>query len=30
MLRRIENADSSSVEQRIVPFEILTPESIWT
>ncbi|MCZ7909206.1 LacI family DNA-binding transcriptional regulator [Agrobacterium leguminum] len=30
MLRRIENGDSSSVEQRIVPFEILTPESIWT
>lgn len=30
MLRRIEGKESASVEQRIVPFEILTPESIWT
>lgn len=30
MLRRIESRDTQSVEQRIVPFEILTPESIWT
>lgn len=30
MLRRIESGDTGSMEQRIVPFEILTPESIWT
>ncbi|SCW50060.1 LacI family transcriptional regulator [Rhizobium mongolense subsp. loessense] len=30
MLRLIERKDTLSVEQRIVPFEILTPESIWT
>ncbi|ASY65390.1 Transcriptional regulator, LacI family (plasmid) [Sinorhizobium sojae CCBAU 05684] len=30
MLRQIERKDTTSVEQRIVPFEILTPESIWT
>jgi LacI family transcriptional regulator len=30
MLRRLDSGDTMSVEQRIVPFEILTPESIWT
>lgn len=30
MLRLIERRDTSSIEQRIVPFDILTPESIWT
>jgi LacI family transcriptional regulator len=30
MLRRLETRDSASIEQRIVPFDILTPESIWT
>lgn len=30
MLRLIERRESSSIEQRIVPFDILTPESIWT
>lgn len=30
MLKRLDAGDTASVEQRIVPFEILTPESIWT
>ncbi|OCJ57050.1 hypothetical protein A6U93_24630 (plasmid) [Agrobacterium tumefaciens] len=30
MLRLIERKDTPSIEQRIVPFDILTPESIWT
>ncbi|PSH70089.1 LacI family transcriptional regulator [Phyllobacterium brassicacearum] len=30
MLRLIERRDAASIEQRIVPFDILTPESIWT
>ncbi|MBD9490067.1 MULTISPECIES: LacI family DNA-binding transcriptional regulator [unclassified Ensifer] len=30
MLRLIERRDTPSIEQRIVPFDILTPESIWT
>lgn len=30
MLRLIDRRDTSSIEQRIVPFDILTPESIWT
>jgi LacI family transcriptional regulator len=30
MLRLIERRDTVSIEQRIVPFEIVTPESIWT
>lgn len=30
MLRRLESRDGSSIQQRIVPFDILTPESIWT
>nr|WP_246432696.1 substrate-binding domain-containing protein [Rhizobium leucaenae] len=30
MLRRLELRDTPSIEQRIVPFDILTPESIWT
>ncbi|BCG76031.1 LacI family transcriptional regulator [Mesorhizobium sp. 113-1-2] len=30
MLRMIERTDTRLIEQRIVPFEILTPESIWT
>lgn len=30
MLHLIERRDIASIEQRIVPFEILTPESIWT
>lgn len=30
MLRLIERRDAHSIEQRIVPFDILTPESIWT
>lgn len=30
MLRLIERKDTSSIEQRIVPFDILTPESVWT
>jgi LacI family transcriptional regulator len=30
MLGRLESPESASIEQRIVPFEILTPESIWT
>jgi LacI family transcriptional regulator len=30
MLRLIERRDTASIEQRIVPFDILTPESIWT
>jgi LacI family transcriptional regulator len=29
MLRLIERRDTASIEQRIVPFEVLTPESIW-
>lgn len=30
MLSLVERNDMSSIEQRIVPFEIVTPESIWT
>lgn len=30
MLHLIERTDTASIEQRIVPFDILTPESIWT
>ncbi|MEO9340968.1 LacI family DNA-binding transcriptional regulator [Mesorhizobium sp. SB112] len=30
MLRLLNRPDTSSIEQRIVPFDILTPESIWT
>lgn len=30
MLRRVEYKDTASIEQRIVPFDILTPESVWT
>lgn len=30
MLHLIERKDRSSIEQRIVPFDILTPESVWT
>ncbi|MCP3380031.1 LacI family DNA-binding transcriptional regulator [Bradyrhizobium sp. CCGUVB4N] len=30
MLRLVECPDTPSIEQRLVPFEILTPESIWT
>lgn len=30
MLRLCEHRDIGSIEQRIVPFEIITPESIWT
>ncbi|SEQ10230.1 LacI family transcriptional regulator [Devosia sp. YR412] len=30
MLHLVEKRDSSSIEQRIVPFEILTQESVWT
>ncbi|SCB36390.1 LacI family DNA-binding transcriptional regulator [Rhizobium hainanense] len=30
MLRLIDRKDTASIEQRIVPFDILTPESIWT
>ncbi|WP_245425750.1 hypothetical protein [Rhizobium sp. J15] len=30
MLRRLEAKDTASIEQRILPFDILTPESIWT
>jgi LacI family transcriptional regulator len=30
MLRRLESRDGSSIQQRVVPFDILTPESIWT
>ncbi len=30
MLRLVERRDTASIEQRIVPFEILTQESIWT
>jgi LacI family transcriptional regulator len=30
MLRLCENKDVASIEQRIVPFEIVTPESVWT
>lgn len=30
MLRLIERRDAASIEQRIVPFDILTPESMWT
>ncbi|MGY8683637.1 LacI family DNA-binding transcriptional regulator [Bradyrhizobium sp. UFLA05-153] len=29
MLRLVECRDTASIEQRIVPFEILTPESLW-
>lgn len=30
MLRLVERDDINSIEQRIVPFEIVTPESVWT
>lgn len=30
MLRLIDRRDAHSIEQRIVPFDILTPESLWT
>ena len=30
MLRLIGRKDTASIEQRIVPFEIVTPESLWT
>jgi LacI family transcriptional regulator len=30
MLRLVERRETASIEQRIVPFEIVTPESIWT
>jgi LacI family transcriptional regulator len=30
MLHLVERRDTASIEQRIVPFEIVTPESIWT
>jgi LacI family transcriptional regulator, galactose operon repressor len=30
MLHLVERTDTASIEQRIVPFDILTPESIWT
>ena len=30
MLRLVDRRDNASIEQRIVPFEIVTPESIWT
>lgn len=30
MLRLVDRRDTSSIEQRVVPFDILTPESIWT
>jgi LacI family transcriptional regulator len=30
MLRLCDHRDTASIEQRIVPFEIVTPESVWT
>ncbi len=30
MLRLLEGRTTTSIEQRIVPFEIVTPESLWT
>ncbi|MBR0828597.1 LacI family DNA-binding transcriptional regulator [Bradyrhizobium manausense] len=30
MLHLVEHRNTASIEQRIVPFEIVTPESIWT
>ena len=30
MLRLLEGRTTGSIEQRIVPFEIATPESLWT
>lgn len=30
MLRLVEREETASIEQRIVPFDILTPESVWT
>ncbi|SFJ77031.1 LacI family DNA-binding transcriptional regulator [Bradyrhizobium sp. Gha] len=30
MLHLVERRNTASIEQRIVPFEIITPESIWT
>lgn len=30
MLRSLERRGTGSIEQRIVPFEIVTPESLWT
>ena len=30
MLRLVERRGTGSIEQRIVPFEIVTPESLWT
>jgi LacI family transcriptional regulator len=30
MLRLVERRDTTTIEQRIVPFDILTPESVWT
>ncbi|MGC8469196.1 MAG: LacI family DNA-binding transcriptional regulator [Acetobacteraceae bacterium] len=30
MLHLIERRETASIEQRIVPFEIITPESLWT
>jgi LacI family transcriptional regulator len=30
MLHLVERTGTPSIEQRIVPFDILTPESIWT
>ncbi len=30
MLRLVERRDTATIEQRIFPFDILTPESIWT
>ena len=30
MLRLVERGGTGSIEQRIVPFEIVTPESLWT
>jgi len=30
MLHLVERRNTASIEQRIVPFEIVTPESIWT
>ncbi|MDH0117778.1 LacI family DNA-binding transcriptional regulator [Rhizobium pusense] len=30
MLRLIDKKETSSIEQRMVPFDILTPESFWT
>lgn len=30
MLRLVERRNASSIEQRIIPFEVVTPESLWT